>query len=214
MAKSKWYAVRNGRKPGVYTTWAECEAQVKGYGGAIYKSFATEQEAIDFVGGTSAPKLSANSKVTMKVEKSSSIHEGLSYVAYVDGSFDSQTGTVGYGGIFLLHGQEGPRFSFGTKDSKYQSIWNVAGEVLASTYVISYAIEQEWPEITICYDYRGIEMWGTGAWKANTEVTKEYANFVAKAREHIDIHFHKVMAHSGIYYNEVADQLAKEGTRK
>ena len=38
MAK-KFYAVRQGRVPGVYTTWSDCEKQVKGYGGAIYKSF-------------------------------------------------------------------------------------------------------------------------------------------------------------------------------
>ena len=48
MAK-KYYAVRQGRVPGVYTTWADCEKQVKGFGGAIYKSFPTEAEALAFV---------------------------------------------------------------------------------------------------------------------------------------------------------------------
>ena len=45
MAK-KYYAVRQGRVPGVYTTWADCEKQVKGFGGAIYKSFPTEQKLV------------------------------------------------------------------------------------------------------------------------------------------------------------------------
>lgn len=31
MAKS-FYAVRQGRVPGVYTTWSDCEKQAKGYG--------------------------------------------------------------------------------------------------------------------------------------------------------------------------------------
>ena len=44
-----FYAVRNGRVPGVYMTWADCEKQVKGFGGAIYKSFPTEAEARAFV---------------------------------------------------------------------------------------------------------------------------------------------------------------------
>ena len=48
MAK-KFYAVRQGRVRGVYTTWSDCEKQVKGYGGAIYKSFSTEVEARAFV---------------------------------------------------------------------------------------------------------------------------------------------------------------------
>lgn len=41
----KWYVVINGRKPGVYTTWAECQAQVSGYSNAVYRSYATEEEA-------------------------------------------------------------------------------------------------------------------------------------------------------------------------
>ena len=35
----KYYAVREGRVRGIYDSWAACERQVKGYGGAIYKSF-------------------------------------------------------------------------------------------------------------------------------------------------------------------------------
>jgi ribonuclease HI len=45
MAKRKYYVVWKGRKPGVYTTWSECEAQVKGYAGAEYKSFANREMA-------------------------------------------------------------------------------------------------------------------------------------------------------------------------
>jgi ribonuclease HI len=45
MAKRKYYVVWKGRKPGVYTTWGECEAQVKGYAGAEYKSFANREMA-------------------------------------------------------------------------------------------------------------------------------------------------------------------------
>lgn len=46
MAKAKkFYTVRKGRKPGVYSTWAECEAQVKGFPGAEFKSFASKSIA-------------------------------------------------------------------------------------------------------------------------------------------------------------------------
>lgn len=31
MAKKKYYAVKQGVKPGIYETWAECEAQTKGF---------------------------------------------------------------------------------------------------------------------------------------------------------------------------------------
>ena len=42
MAKKKFYAVRQGRKTGMFLTWDECKKQVMGYPGAIYKSFGTE----------------------------------------------------------------------------------------------------------------------------------------------------------------------------
>jgi len=45
MAKQKYYVVWSGLEPGVYLTWAECEAQVKGVKGARFKSFPTEGEA-------------------------------------------------------------------------------------------------------------------------------------------------------------------------
>jgi ribonuclease HI len=45
MAKQKYYVVWKGRKPGIYTSWAECEAQVKGYAGAEYKSFPNSDMA-------------------------------------------------------------------------------------------------------------------------------------------------------------------------
>ena len=46
----KFYAVKVGRKPGVYLNWNDCKAQVDGYTGAKYKSFKTYEEAIDFSG--------------------------------------------------------------------------------------------------------------------------------------------------------------------
>lgn len=45
MAKSKFYVVWEGKKPGVYATWAECQAQVNGYPDAKYKSYESRAEA-------------------------------------------------------------------------------------------------------------------------------------------------------------------------
>ena len=60
--KGKLYAVAAGRAPGVYSTWAECERQVKGFSGAKFKSFKTRDEAVAFVGGGSADgKMAATS---------------------------------------------------------------------------------------------------------------------------------------------------------
>ena len=45
MAKKQCYVVLVGEKPGIYASWAECEAQVKGWKGAKYKGFGKREEA-------------------------------------------------------------------------------------------------------------------------------------------------------------------------
>jgi len=45
MSKQKFYVVWKGRKPGIFTSWAECEQQVKGFVAAEYKAFGTLKEA-------------------------------------------------------------------------------------------------------------------------------------------------------------------------
>jgi len=43
--KSRYYVVWKGRKTGVFSSWSEAEAQVKGFAGAEYKAFANLDEA-------------------------------------------------------------------------------------------------------------------------------------------------------------------------
>ena len=47
------YAVRRGRQPGIYTTWADCQAQTDGFVGAQYRKFSTLEEAQLFMSGKS-----------------------------------------------------------------------------------------------------------------------------------------------------------------
>lgn len=51
--KTYYYAVRSGRNPGVFNTWEECQASTKGYQGAQFKKFATQEEAIAFSSNSS-----------------------------------------------------------------------------------------------------------------------------------------------------------------
>ena len=45
----KYYAVSDGRTPGVYMNWSDCNKQVNGYSNCRFKSFETAQEAANFV---------------------------------------------------------------------------------------------------------------------------------------------------------------------
>ena len=44
-----YYSVFKGFNKGIYKSWKECEKEVKGYKGAIYKKFKLENDAILFL---------------------------------------------------------------------------------------------------------------------------------------------------------------------
>lgn len=48
-AKKSWYAVVEGRQPGLYRSWDECKAQVDRYRGAVFMGFFTRQEAMEWI---------------------------------------------------------------------------------------------------------------------------------------------------------------------
>ncbi|KAJ1059186.1 hypothetical protein K5549_007987 [Capra hircus] len=57
-----FYAVRRGRKAGVFRTWDECRAQVDRFPAARFKKFATEEEAWAFVSRAASPSHSEGQK--------------------------------------------------------------------------------------------------------------------------------------------------------
>ncbi|XP_058407844.1 ribonuclease H1 isoform X2 [Diceros bicornis minor] len=59
---SMFYAVRRGRKAGVFLTWNECRAQVDRFPAARFKKFATEEEAWAFVRNSASPNGSEGQK--------------------------------------------------------------------------------------------------------------------------------------------------------
>ena len=114
------------------------------------------------------------------------------------------------GGVIFLNGNR-ETFSFPSTDERYTSFWNVAGELLAAMYVMKYAVDCGVSECSLYYDYMGIEMWATKGWKRNNALTQQYAAFYDSIKDRVRVHFHKVAAHTGDTYNEMADALAKQG---
>ena len=159
----KFYAVKKGKVPGIYTSWDACKSMVHGFPGAVYKGFATRAEAEQFL-----------------EEKKEEQKEPENY-AFVDGSFNSATSVYGYGGFL----------------------------VLGSMAAVKEAVAMGLTDLTIYYDYMGIEMWATGAWKRNKQGTIAYYDFIQSVNDKISLHFVKVKGHSGVEGNEEADRLAR-----
>lgn len=190
----KYYAVKEGRNKGVFTTWDECKVSVEKYQGAIYKSFPTLEEANNYLNG---------------VENNEDNPNFLIPTAYVDGSFNKDTCEYSFGAlIFLSDGKH--VFSKKFEPDNYSSNRNVAGEVRGASFVINYAIKHNIKELDLYYDYQGIESWYTGEWKANIELTQKYREFAINNKDVIKVNFHKVKSHTGVKYNEEVDLLAKK----
>ena len=196
--KSNFYAVKIGKQPGIYKTWDECKEQVSGYSGALYKGFQTKKEAEDY--------LSGNLPINKSVAKEA---EDADITIYVDGSFDENTGVYGYGFVAIFKDGTIKEFYGANNDSETARIRNVAGEMLGAMFAVKYAINKKCKSVKICHDYVGIERWAKGHWKTKNRFTAGYAGFMKRRGGEINISFEKVDAHTGVEYNERADQLAK-----
>ena len=104
--KKKFYVVWNGRKTGVFTSWKVCKAQIDGFDGAQYKSFAdldaaekaSEGKYDDYKGkNTKKPTLSSSEKAIY----GSPILESIS----VDAACAGNPGKMEYRGV-LTHNKQ------------------------------------------------------------------------------------------------------------
>lgn len=192
----KVYAIKKGRQVGIVDTWAECHKRVNGFSGAEYKSFNgdTYNEAVEL-----AASYLKGSSVTQG-------HEDILHI-YVDGSYNPDTGIYGSG--IVIVDKDIKTLSIPGTDQSFASMRNIAGELLAATIAMSYALKNGIKDICICYDYMGIELWCNGTWKAKNEYTQKYIDYYQSVKKHVNICFKHIKGHSGNTYNEMADKLAK-----
>ncbi len=203
MAK-KFYAVKNGKTPGIFETWDECKKSVDGYSGAVFKSFKTKDEALAFLGIES----SSNSGIPIDVDGSIASDSSCA-TAYVDGSYNIATKEFGYG-VVMFHNGEELHMSKSFSDAEMASMRNVAGEILGSMAAVEKAIELGVKSVDIYFDYMGIRAWALGEWKRNKKGTIAYYDYMQSVKDKIAINFVKVKGHSGVEGNEEADRLAKK----
>lgn len=168
MKKKKYYTVWKGHQPGVYASWKDCEAQIKGYSGARYRSFDTLREA-QFAFG-SDPEL---------FRKPASTKEPVDYHKFigseiignsiaVDAACSGNPGVMEYRGVFTETGSEqfrqGP-FPLGT---------NNIGEFLAIVHALAW-MKKKRLELPVYSDSTNAMLWVKKK-KVNTKLVQTEKN--------------------------------------
>lgn len=203
----KFYAVRRGRTTGIFESWDACRAQVHHFPGAEYKAFPNREDAEAFL-------LSRSSIQPIKKKRTATATSSSMIEVWVDGScFPQGDGSLrlGWGVLVKKNGVEIHREKGNDIPQAAMNHRNVAGEILAILKAIQWCQSQGITEMTIYFDYQGLESWATGAWRTKLPYTQAYTQAVNESG--ITIHWVKVKAHSGNPENDLVDQLAKEGAR-
>ena len=161
--KQKFYVVWQGKQTGIFTSWAECEAQVKGVEGAKYKSFPTRAEAEAALAGEPPVwRKKGDSGGAAVLRKNDDGGDLLSRVAgckvkpvlpalAVDAACSGNPGPMEYRGVDLATGQE--VFHFGPVHGT-----NNIGEFLAIVHALA-LLKQQGRTMTVYSDSRNALLW-------------------------------------------------------
>ena len=163
----KYYVVWHGVEPGIYTSWAECERQIKGFNGAVYKSFTDKDEAEEaFYSSpshyvkprapqTAAPKPSPAQPQNPPTYRNDTVlplpREVTADALAVDAACSGNPGPMEYRGIYLKTGQE--VFHFGPVHGT-----NNIGEFLAIVHALA-LLKNKGVRLTIYSDSRNAMLW-------------------------------------------------------
>lgn len=200
----KYYAVKVGKKIGIFETWPECQAAITGFKKPVFKSFLTKAEAECFLKGTDYWQ-----SVVEKDLKAGYL------VAFTDGSFSKELTKFSYGVHLILPNGQKQNISGCRADREFLKTANVAGEVFGVIEALRWAKKNGFKKIKIYHDYQGLARWITSEWSAYSKISLMYVEFwVSVKPEFSEIKFQKVPSHSNIFFNDVADKLAKEALAK
>lgn len=194
MAK-KYYSVKNGVKPGIYETWAECQLQTSGFPGAEYKSFTKYEEAVKYLEGQNDKQLPYENEVDTEA------------IAYVAGDYDLTKKLFSFGLVIECRRNK-ELYSEAFNDDRFAGLNKIAGEIKASEKAMRYCIDNKIKSLTIYHDYEGISKWCTGEWQAKKDSTKAYKRFFEEAAKQLDIYFVNIKGYTNDRYYRLANQLA------
>lgn len=166
--KQKYYVVWDGVNPGVYNSWTECQAQIKGYPNAKYKSFSSMDDAQNaFHCGSYEENLNRKEKkvVTLDHFKNEILADSIA----VDAACSGNPGIMEYRGVWTIDGTE--IFRMGP----FQNSTNNIGEFLALVHAIALLTKKGGNKTSIYTDSRTALSWVRKK-KVNTKLSRNKAN--------------------------------------
>lgn len=173
----KYYVVWTGHHTGIYDTWEECKAQVDGFPGARYKSFATRIEAIEAYRGDPEEELAILRAIAShepKVVDYSAIPDIVADSIAVDAACSRNPGPVEYQGVDVTTGAR--LFHVGPLAGGTNNI----GEFLALVHALALFDRQGNHHTAVYSDSRTALSWLRNR-KAKTTLTPTDANAPIRA---------------------------------
>lgn len=136
--KAAYYVVWSGKAPGIYDSWEDCEAQVKGVA-AVYKGFATRAEAETALAEGADKYIIRKPKEIISIQQSAFSSQPILPALAVDAACSGNPGVMEFRGVIADTGTEvfhrGP-FNGGT---------NNIGEFLAIVLGLAYLKQNNLP---------------------------------------------------------------------
>ena len=133
---------------------------------------------------------------------------------YTDGSYSPKKKQYGWGFVTVIGGEQGYCNYGSGNNPDYLSSHQIGGEIVAVLQGLDYAIYKGYNEVSICYDYIGIEKWADGTWLVKSAIAQSYVYLLRQKEKEITVRFKKVRAHASDPFNLVADRLAKKGANQ
>ena len=151
MAKKKHYVVWNGVQPGIYFSWEECQAQIKGVKQALYKAFDTLAEAERAYASSPREYIGHGAKKGEKSSPATIPACVIKNALAVDAACSGNPGMMEYRGVYIGTGEEIFHFGpmFGT---------NNIGEFLAIVHGLA-LLKQRGIDLPIYSDSRNALIW-------------------------------------------------------
>ena len=172
MAKNaKYYVVWVGATPGVYDNWKSCEAQIKGFPSARYKSFATRREAEE------AFKEPAQKHVRTSRRHRNTVKEtgGRASATHIKDSISVDAACSGNPGIMEYRGVKTDSREELFRMGPFPDGTNNIGEFLAIVHALA-MLERKGDSTTTIYSDSQIALGWARAGKARTKLTPNRKN--------------------------------------